>query len=562
MNGATGRLRLVPLGGLGEIGLNLLVIEHFAEGAAEPDAAIAIDCGVMFPTLETPGIDLVIPDLGHLLALGDRLRGVFLTHGHEDHVGALPFLLRELEVPVFGSAFTIGLVEGKLAEHALAGAARLSVVAPRERVTAGPFEVEAIRVTHSIPDAYAFAIRTPLGVIVHTGDFKIDHTPIDGETSDLARLAELGADGVLLLLSDSTNATRPGTTPSERAVTPGLERVFRETRGKVIATTFSSHIHRMQQFLDLSEEHSRHVAMVGRSLVQNVALARRLGRLRCARDPSTDLEEIAKRPPGEVTLMAAGSQGEPRSALSRIATDDHPHVSAGPEDAIVLSARVIPGNERAVNTLVNHLCRRGARIHARDECGVHVSGHASREELKLVLRLVRPRTFVPVHGEYRHLVEHLGIAAESGVDPERGFLLEDGQTLVFDAEGVRRGEPVEAGRIFVDGKGIGDVEELVLRDRRHLAADGVLLAIVGIHAANGDVVAGPDLVTRGVLLEGANADLLSEARDAVLRGLAELGTESRGDLVEVQETVRRTLKRFFAKRLDRRPMILPWIVEM
>ena len=557
-----GALRVVPLGGLGEIGLNLLVLEFVPAGASAADAAIAIDCGVMFPTLETPGIDLVIPDFGYLRNLGDRLLGVVLTHGHEDHIGALPFLLREQDVPIWGSEFTMALVGAKLAEHGLRDAARLSTFAPGERVAIGPFDVEPFRVTHSIPDAVGLAIRTPAGVVIHTGDFKIDHTPIDGRVSDLARLAELGDEGVLLLLSDSTNSGRTGVTPSERAVARGLERAFREAHGKVLASTFASHIHRLQQFMDFSAEFGRRVALIGRSLVQNVELARGLSKIRLPREPMVDVEETAGIPGRELTVIAAGSQGEPRSALTRIAMDDHPHVKAAPDDVMILSARVIPGNERAVGAMVNHLFRRGVAIHWNDDCAVHVSGHASREELKLVLRLVRPRFFVPVHGEYRHLAQHVRLAEETGVAADRCFLLEDGQTLMLDGGGARRGDPIEAGRVFVDGKGIGDVGELVLRDRRHLAEDGVLLAILGVHSANGQVVAGPDLVSRGVLVEGSNPELLAEARDAILLALAEISPESRADLVEVQETVRRSLRRFFNRRLDRRPMIVPWIVEM
>ncbi|MGH7818819.1 MAG: ribonuclease J, partial [Candidatus Binatia bacterium] len=434
--------------------------------------------------------------------------------------------------------------------------------APRERFRLGPFDVEALRMTHSIPDAVAFAIHTPAGIVIHTGDFKIDHTPIDGEVSDLARLAELGSEGVLLLFSDSTNAGQPGTTTSERAVGKGLERVFRQASGKVLATTFASHIHRLQQFVDVSARFGRKVALVGRSLEQNVELARGLGKIEVPDDLLVDVEEVADLPPDQVTVVAGGSQGEPRSALSRIANDDHPHVKAHAGDAVVISARVIPGNERAIGMVVNHLFRRGADVYWERSADVHTSGHASEDELKLVLRLVRPRYFVPLHGEYRHLVRHRQLAVETGVDPERCFLLEDGHSLVIDGDGARRAEPVEAGRVFVDGKGVGDVEEVVLRDRRHLAQDGVVLAILGIHSPSGEIVAGPDLMSRGFVLEGASQKVLDDARASVLRSLAELSAESRADAVEVQESVRRTLKRFFDKTLDRRPMILPFIMEM
>lgn len=559
---SNGALRIVPLGGVGEIGLNLMVLELLAPGSDQARAAVVIDCGVMFPTLETPGIDLMIPDLGHLRALGDRLLAVVLTHGHEDHVGALPFLLREQRTPVYGSEFTMGLVAAKLAEHGLRDGANLSTFQPRDRLAIGPFEIEPFCMTHSIVDSMGLAIRTPLGTIVHTGDFKIDHTPVDGRTSDLARLADLGSEGVLLLFSDSTNAERSAATPSERAVAPALERIFRQTPGKVLVTTFASHVHRLQQVVDLSVKFDRKVALIGRSLVDSVEIARDLGKVEIPSDALLDASDVPDLPPDRVTILASGSQGEPRSALARIAMDDHPHVKAAPGDAAILSARIIPGNERQVSALVNHFFRRGAEVYWGATSGVHTSGHASQEELKLVLRLTRPHYFVPVHGEYRHLVRHVQLAVETGVPEERCFLLEDGNTLTIDRDGIRRSEPVEAGRVFVDGKGVGDVEEVVLRDRRHLAEDGLVLAILGVHAPSGEVVAGPDLVSRGFVLEGASQPILDEARSAILGALAEISPESRSDFAEVQEAVRRTLKRFFKKRLHRHPMILPFIMEM
>ncbi|MEA2624157.1 MAG: ribonuclease [Candidatus Binatota bacterium] len=557
-----GAIRIVPLGGLGEIGLNLLVVEWRPEGADQPEAAVAIDCGVMFPGLETPGIDLVIPDLSYLRSLGSRLLAVLLTHGHEDHIGALPFLLREQNVAIYGTEFTLGLVGAKLEEHGLRASARLSVFRPRERWPVGPFEIEALHVTHSIVDASALAIHTPVGTVVHTGDFKVDHTPIDGRASDLARFAELGAAGVLCLLSDSTNAERPGSTPSEREVAPGLDHVFRRTSGKVVATTFASHIHRVQQIADASRRFGRRIALLGRSLVDNVRLAGELGKLALPADAMVDVDATASLPGRELTVITTGSQGEPRSALARIALGDHPRLSVGPGDAVVISARVIPGNERAVSAVVNHLYRHGADVYADDDADVHVSGHASQEELRLMLRLTRPRFFVPVHGEYRQLVRHARLAVETGVPEESCYVLEDGHTLAIDANGARREEPVGAGRVFVDGKGVGDVEEVVLRDRRHLAEDGLVLAVVGVHSPTGEIVAGPDLVSRGFVFEGARQELLDEARAAVVDALAAISPESRSDPVEVQESVRRTLKRFFSKRLDRRPMIIPYVVAM
>jgi ribonuclease J len=557
-----GKIRIVPLGGLGEIGLNLLVIETYAPGADAVEAAVAVDCGVMFPSLDTPGIDLMIPDLGYLCALGDRLLGVLVTHGHEDHIGALPFLLREREVAIYATPFSMALIEAKLAEHRVSDKGTRTTFLPRDRFRLGPFEVEALQVTHSIVDAVGFAIRTPVGTVVHTGDFKIDHTPIDGRACDLARLAEIGAEGVLLLLSDSTNVDRPGTTPSERTVRVGLERAFQRAAGRVMVATFASHVHRMQQVVDLSLKFGRKVALAGRSLSHNVKIARDLGKLAAPDEAFVDADDLGQLAASQLTLLAAGSQGEPRSALSRIATDDYPPIAAGPGDVVVLSSRVIPGNERPITTLVNHLCRRGAEVLWDGTADIHVSGHASQDELRLVLRLAQPKYFVPVHGEYRHLVKHVALAVETGLERERCFLLEDGQTLVIDPDGARAGERVEAGRVFVDGKGVGDVEEVVLRDRRHLSQDGLVLAILGIHPTSGAVVAGPDLLSRGFVLEGAHQSLLQEARAAILAALEGISPEGRGDPVEVQESVRRTLKKFFDKRLNRRPMILPFVMEM
>ena len=562
IEGSGGRIRVVPLGGLGEIGLNLMAIELYRAGDDRPEAAVAIDCGVMFPGLETPGIDLVIPDLTYLRELGDRLLGVLMTHGHEDHIGALPFLLREANVPVYASPFTRALIEGKLAEHRLLDDARLVTFEPRDRWKLGPFEVEALHMTHSIVDAGGFAISTPIGTIVHTGDFKIDHTPIDGKVTDLARLGDLGSEGVLLLFSDSTNVDRPGTTPSEKSVGGGLERVFQRTTGKMLVATFASHVHRVQQILDLSAKFGRKVALAGRSLEQNVELARDLHRLSVTGDLLIDVEAVKDMPPERVTLLATGSQGEPRSVLSRIANDDYPHVKATSGDSVVFSSRVIPGNERPITTLVNHLFRRGAEVYWSGRGEIHTSGHASQDELRLVLRLVRPKYFVPVHGEYRHLVRHIELAVETGIDRGRCFLLEDGDTLVVDADGAKPGDRVEAGRVFVDGKTVGDVEELVLRDRRHLSQDGLVIAILGMNPITGDVVAGPELVSRGFVLEGAQTELLQEARAAVLTSLEAISPDSRADPIEVQAAVRRTLKKFFDKRLNRRPMILPYVMEM
>jgi ribonuclease J len=552
VGGPTGSpLRIVPLGGLGEIGLNLLVLEY-------GDTAIAIDCGVLFPDEQMPGIDVAIPDLTYLRALGERFRAVFLTHGHEDHIGALPYLLGEQRVPVHGTPLTLGFVRERLREHDIGATL---VAYGREPCRVGAFTVEPFAVTHSIPDAVGLAIGTPLGTIVHTGDFKIDQTPLDGRLPDIGRLAELGAEGVLLLFSDSTNVEHPGVTPSERTVGAELESIFRQASGRILVTTFSSHIHRMQQVIALAVRHGRKVALVGRSLVSHLAVARDLGILDVPDSVFVDLASARDLPRERVAYLTAGSQAEATSALVRIAMDDHKHVALAPGDVVVLSSRIIPGNERAIGSLVNHLYRRGAVVYYDRVARVHVSGHASQEELKLVLNLVRPRHFVPVHGEYRHLVRHVRLAQEVGVPAERCHLLEDGDVLAIDAAGVRRADRVTAGRVFVDGKGIGEVGDLVLRDRRHLSQDGLVLAVLAVHQQSGEIVAGPDLVSRGVVGEEAGPEVLEAARGAVLEALADINRESRTDPAEVKEEVYRALRRYF-KRLDRRPVILPFVMEM
>jgi len=544
-------LRVIPLGGLGEIGLNLLVLEH-------GDTAIAIDCGVMFPDEQMPGIDVAIPDVTYLRALGARFRAIFLTHGHEDHIGALPYVIGEQAVPVYGTPLTLGFVRERLREHEI-GATLTAYGSEPCRI--GPFTVEPFAVTHSIPDSVGLAIRTPVGTVVHTGDFKLDQTPLDGRLPDIGRLAELGAEGVRLLFSDSTNVEHAGVTPSERTVGAELETIFRQATGRVLVTTFSSHIHRMQQVVRIAARFGRKVALVGRSLVSHVGVARDLGLLDVPEGMIVDLDAARDLPPERVTLLTAGSQAEAASALVRIGMDDHKLVTLAPGDTVVLSARVIPGNERAISSLVNHLYRRGATVYYDRMARVHVSGHASQEELKLVLNLVRPEHFVPVHGEYRHLVRHCRLAAEVGVPPERCHLLEDGDVLELDAAGARRGERVSAGRVFVDGKSIGEVGDVVLRDRRHLSQDGLVLAVLAVHQQSGEIVGGPDLVSRGVVGEDASPEVLDAARGAIIEALAAINPESRTDPIEVKEEVYRALRRYF-KRLDRRPVILPFVMEM
>jgi len=545
-------LRVVPLGGLGEIGLNLLVLET-------ADGAVAVDCGVMFPDEQMLGVDVVIPDVGYLRAIRERFRAIFLTHGHEDHIGALPYVLSEFDVPVYGTPLTLGFVRERLREHGLA--ADLRVMAPGQTQTVGALGIEPFAMTHSIPDSVGLAVRTPVGTVIHTGDFKLDQTPLDGRLPDLARLAALGDEGVLLLLSDSTNVEHAGVTPSERTVGAHLDALFTEAKGRIVLTTFSSHIHRMQQAIDLSTRYGRKVAFVGRSLQAHTTVARELGLLHVREDQVVDLGDVRSIRPHELTLITAGSQAEAASALVRIAMDGHKQVRLEPGDTVILSSRIIPGNERAIANLVNHLYRRGAVVHYGHAAPVHVSGHASQEELKLVLNLVRPRYFVPVHGEYRHLVRHNLLAAEVGVRPAHCHLLEDGDVLELDAHGAYRAGQVTAGRVFVDGKGIGDVHDIVLRDRRHLSEGGFVLAVLGLAQHSGELVAGPELMTRGVTGEETGTEVMEGARAEVLAALDAMDAESRTDAAEVQNEVRRALRRHF-RRLDRRPVILPFVIEM
>jgi ribonuclease J len=553
VTGADGaaHLRIIPLGGLGEIGLNLLLLEC-------GDTAIAVDCGVMFPDEQMFGVDVAIPDLSYVRTLGARFRAIFLTHGHEDHIGALPYVLGEFDVPVYGTPLTIGFVRSRLREHDVQ--ATLAVY-ESEPIRVGPFAVEPFAVTHSIPDSVGLIVRTPAGTVVHTGDFKVDQTPLDGRLPDLRRLAEVGDEGVLLLMSDSTNVEHAGVTPSERSVGVHLEQIFREAAGRIVVTTFSSHIHRMQQVIDLAVRHGRKVGLVGRSLTSHIATARDLDRLHVSDGTLIDLAVLRDMPRHQVTLLTAGSQAEAASALVRIAMDAHKQVTLSPGDVVVLSSRVIPGNERAISSLVNHLYRRGAIVHYGRNTPIHVSGHASQEELKLVLNLVRPRHFVPVHGEYRHLVRHLQLAREVGVPADGCHLLEDGDVLEVGPGGAARAERVPAGRVLVDGKGLGEVGDVVLRDRRHLSEDGLVLAVLAIAQQSGELVAGPDLVSRGVVAEEASPEVFDGARSVILEALDGINPESRTDPAEVKEEVRKALRRYF-KRMDRRPVILPFVLEM
>jgi ribonuclease J len=548
-------LRIIPLGGLGEIGLNMAVFEYGND-------ALIVDCGLMFPEPHMLGIDLVIPDITYLREYAGRVHGIFLTHGHEDHIGALPFILPQLPVPLYGSPLTLGFVREKLKEYELDRCTEFNVVKPRGKVTVGPFEVEFIRVAHSIVDGCALAIRTPRGVVIHTGDFKLDQTPVDGELTDLVTFARYGEEGVLALMADSTNVEREGYTLSERLVGDAFRELFPACPGRIIVAAFSSNIHRVQQVVDAAAACGRKVLLNGRSMLANVQIARELGYLRIPDDILIDLKELPRLPKEQVCMVTTGSQGEPMSALTRIAMDDHKQIKMERGDTVILSSRFIPGNEKTISELINHLYRRGAEVFHEKVSEVHVSGHASQEELKLMLNLVRPSWFIPVHGEYRHLVKHGQLAQRVGIPAERCILAENGDVIAFDENGGSITDVVEAGRVFVDGKGVGDVGDVVLKDRRHLSQDGMVVVIIAIDQGSGAVIYGPDIVSRGFVFEDESQEYLDEARRVVLDTLALHNPEVLADWGEVRQEVRAVLRRFFKKTIERRPVILPVILEM
>jgi ribonuclease J len=547
-------VQLIPLGGLGEIGLNMMLVES-------GDDLIAVDCGLMFPDPdEMPGIDYVIPDFSYALAKRGSFRGVFLTHGHEDHIGALPYLLRRAPVPVYGTPLTLALVADRLREHGLLDGAQLCPLRPRERIEVGPFRVEPIRVTHSIVDGVGLAIDTPVGTIVHTGDFKLDPTPLDGEPPDYLRFAELGGEGVLVLCSDSTNADRPGHTRSEADVGQALRERFQQARGRIILATFASHIHRIQQTLTLAAEHGRRVALLGMSMQRNVQLAAELGYLRIPGDVLVPIEELADRPAAAQVILSTGSQGEPNSALALMAAGEHRAVQVERGDCVIISARVIPGHERTIGRAVNALLRLGAEVLYEDNAFVHVSGHASQDELKLMLSLTRPRYFIPVHGEYRHLLAHARLARSVGIAPDRVFLIEDGIGVELTKTAARVVGRFPVGRVLVDGKGVGDIGAVVLRDRQLLAQEGLVCVALAVDS-QGAVVAGPEIASRGVVYVKENEAFLAELRGAVLAALSARTPDARADREALAALVRGAVRAFINQRFQRKPVVLPVILE-
>jgi ribonuclease J len=551
------KLQIIPLGGLGEFGMNSMALRC-------GDDIIVVDAGMMFPESELLGVDIVTPDFTYLEQHAEMVRGLILTHGHEDHIGGVPFLLSVLNIPVYGTEFTLALVERRLDEHQMLEQAKLNAVRPGDRITLGPFSIEFIRVTHSIVSSVALAITTPLGVIIHTGDFKVDPTPTDNELFDLHTLADYGRRGVLLLMSDSTNVDRPGYTESERAVRPRFEELFSRVERRLIISCFSSSIHRLQQILDLADEYGRKVAFLGRSMLSVTEIAHDLGLLSIPEEILLRPQDLMQMAPEKVVAVVSGTQGEPMSALSRVAVDNHKHLYLQPGDTVVLSSRIIPGNEKAIYRMMNHIARRGADlVYGTMKPPVHVSGHASEEELKLILNLVRPRYFVPIHGEYRHLSKHASLAQHlrfAGL--EETFVLDTGDTLEIDHLGARRGEKVTVGRVCIDSGSIDDVvEDIIIRDRRHLSEDGFVLPIIAINKNSGRSEGLPEIVSRG-FVAGENAGILQDARTVVARTLETSTPEERGDWGVMQEKIRTDLKRFLNKQTQRRPLIMPVILEV
>ncbi|HEV2202219.1 MAG TPA: ribonuclease J [Bryobacteraceae bacterium] len=552
------KLQIIPLGGLGEFGMNCMALRY-------GDDIIVVDAGMMFPDAELLGVDIVTPDFTYLEQNAKRVRALVLTHGHEDHIGGVPFLLSQLQIPVYGTAFTLALVERRLEEHGLLDDAELNSVKPGEKLTLGPFAIEFIHVTHSIVSCVALAITTPLGVIIHTGDYKVDPTPIDNELFDLHTLAEYGKRGVLLLMSDSTNVDRPGYTESERAVAPRLEDLFVRSPRRLVLSCFSSSIPRLQQILDLAQEHGRKVVFLGRSMNNTTEIAHDLGFLRIPNGLLLRPQDVMQTAASKLVAIVSGTQGEPMSALSRVAVDNHKSLSVEPGDTVALSSRIIPGNEKAIYRMINHLSKRGADVvYGSMNPPIHVSGHGSAEELRLVLNLVRPRYFVPVHGEYRQLAQHAKLAQHlSHLGMKESFVLESGETLVIDEEGARKGDKIPVGRVCIDSGSLDEVvEDMVIRDRRHLSEDGFVIPIIAIDKNTGKAEGLPEIVSRGFMSMEESAEVLQNARQVVVKTLDNSTAEERGDWGVMQEKIRADLKRYISKQTARRPLILPVILEL
>ena len=548
------KLQIIPLGGLGEISKNMTVIRV-------DDEILVIDSGLMFPDEDMLGIDLVIPDISYLIENKDKIKAIVLTHGHEDHIGALPYVLKKINVPVYGTRLTLGILEGRLKENGV-DSSNLHSVMQGDIINVGCFSVGFIRVNHSIPDAVGLSIKTPVGMIVHTGDFKLDYTPIDGKMTDFRRFSDLGNRGVLVLMADSTNSEREGHTPSERTVGAAFDRAFHNARGRIIVATFSSNVHRIQQVIDTAVRYKRHVAVLGRSMVNVVNISLELGYITAPEGTIVDIDEIHNYRMEQMVIITTGSQGEPMSALTRMSMSDHRKVGIVPGDTVIISATPIPGNEKLVSKTIDNLMKLGANVIYGRNQGIHVSGHASREELKLMHNLVRPKFFIPVHGEYHHLVQHARLARELGMPKENIFISENGQILEFTRDKGQVAGKVTAGMVMVDGLGVGDVGNIVLRDRRQLSQDGILIVVVTMNKQTHRVVAGPDIVSRGFVYVRESEALMDEATARVQQALDRCEDEKVKEWAAIKSNVRDALGRYLFEKTRRRPMILPIIMEV
>ena len=548
-------LKLIPLGGLGEIGLNMMVVEY-------GDTIFIIDCGLMFPEAHMLGVDYVIPDMDYLRQNRSRVSGVVLTHAHEDHIGALPFLLKDINVPVFGTPFTLGIARHKLEEHDLLTSASLHEVLPREQLKIGPFEVEFIRVNHSIVDGVGLSIRTPVGMLVHTGDFKMSHTTMEGMLTDVNRFAQCGEEGVLALLSDSTNVEKEGHTASSHDIGAELGRIIQAARGRIIVALFASNIARIQQIVDITKSQSRKIIFNGRSIEVSVSIARKLGYLHIPEGMEIDIDELSHYPDDEIILVTTGSQGEPMSALARMAVGTHKQIKIHAEDTVILSSKFIPGNEKAIGNIINNLYRQGADVVYEKISNIHVSGHAFREELKMMMNLTKPKFFMPVHGEYRHLVLHTRLAGEVGIPAERQILAQNGQIIELDENGFQIRDSISAGRILIDGKGIGDVGRSVLKERRVLSEEGLVVVNMAFDEETGIVVYGPDIVSRGFVFETETGYLLQDAQCVILEIVEDVTPDVPNRVDRIRQRIQTALRQYFFYTIGRRPVILPFLVEV
>ena len=555
MKNEKAKVKIIPLGGVNEIGKNLTAIEY-------KNDIVVIDCGLKFPDEDMFGIDLVIPDITYLIKNKEKVSGIFLTHGHEDHIGALPYVLRQLNVPVYGTKLTLGIVETKLKEHGLLSSTELIRVKPRDVIRLNSVSVEFIKTNHSIADSVAIAVHTPLGVVLHTGDFKIDYTPIDGELMDFARFAELGKKGVLAMMADSTNVEKQGYTKSERIVGESLTRIFGKTKGRIIIATFASNIHRIQQIIDAATVYGRKVAVSGRSMENNINVAIELGYIEVAENTLVPIDAINKYNNDQIVIITTGSQGEPMSALSRMASAEHKKVNIVEGDTIIISATPIPGNEKLVSKIVNQLFKKGAEVIYGSAENIHVSGHACQEELKLMQTLIKPKNFIPVHGEYRHLKQHGELAIKLGLNPKNVVIPEVGNVIEVNRSGIRKSGTVISGQIFVDGLGVGDVGNIVLRDRKHLSQDGILTVVVTLSKDNKTIVAGPDIISRGFVYVRESEGLIDEAREIVRNTLLECEEKNITDWATLKSNVRDELRSYLYEKTKRKPMILPIIMEI